>query len=65
MLRVMWPRVALAILILLSSFMELHGLNLRHLVPRYAMGPQSRDFSSFDGLDMYGPTIHDVSFSSV
>lgn len=28
-------------------------------------GLSSRDYSSYDGLDMFGPTVHQVSFSTV
>jgi hypothetical protein len=31
----------------------------------YMGGPTSRDYSSFNGLDMFGPTVHEVSFSTV
>ena len=29
------------------------------------LGPPSRDFSTYNGLDMFAPTVHQVSFSSV
>ena len=36
------------------------------LVPRTSvLEPNSRDFSSFEGIDMFGPTVHDLGISTV
>ena len=33
--------------------------------PQFPLGPPSRDYSTVNGLDMYGPTVHQVSYSTV